>query len=293
MVQAVLALRNPPPCADLMPSAPTMCGVGPLGDLLVARGDVLWTIEAKKNPAHSRRKQMGRLHELQRQLSGVPRIDGPDGASWVLESDVPLASYWTSAEPHLVRAVNEGVACWVPTPGVGVMFMSVAAAGLLGRAGWDAAVAREQQAAAAQIGPGQYAIIARSHDFPYRPNRAAPFTIFPVASRLAAMMLTNLILFTVEVRIERLLEALRDAGLEPRNLLVGQPTDQPLPQDLIEWRSATGRGTVHRGAMEQLAIELVDPSVWAAALASAPAPPAAARRWGLHFCFSKEEEVWA
>jgi hypothetical protein len=264
-----------------------------LGDLLVARDNVLWTIEAKRNLSNVRARQMGRLRDLQRQLSGDPRVNGPDGASWVVESAVPLASYWTSAEPHLVRAVNEGIASWVPTTGVGVMFTAWRAGATLGQDKWMAALEQEQQRARAQMGQGQYGIIARSHEYPYRPNRAVPFSILPLAPELAAMLLTSDALFVVEVHVERLMDALRDAGLEPRNLLVDQPDRRPLPPDLIEWRSGSSKGTVHSGAIEQVAIELTDLSAWASALATSSAPSADARRWGTYICLADEGEVWA
>jgi hypothetical protein len=107
------------------------------------------------------------------------------------------------------------------------------------------------------------------------------------------MLLTSDALFVVEVHVERLMDALRDAGLEPRNLLVDQPDRRPLPPDLIEWRSGSSKGTVHSGAIEQVAIELTDLSAWASALATSSAPSADARRWGTYICLADEGEVWA
>jgi hypothetical protein len=262
-----------------------------LGDLLVARDDVLWTIEVKKNASNFKATQMGRLRQLQRQLNEEPRIDGPGGTSWVLESSVPFTSYWSSAQPHLDRARRDGVAAWVPTSGVGVLFSSLSGGASLPRDAVESALKREQLAAQSAIGDGQHRILAHSFEYPYRPNRAAPLTIYPVSPWAAAAMLTGDLVFTVEVHVEGLVEALQDVGLEARNLLANEQGGGPLPTDIVAWRSPKGRGVVHSGAIEQLAIDLMSPKAWAAAIAQT-VPPDKNARAGFYPCLAEEQDVW-
>ena len=262
-----------------------------LGDLLVARGDVLWTIEAKRNASNFRSGQMGRLRQLQRQLNEQPRIDRPDGTSWVLESPVPFESFWAEAQPHVDRARQDGVATWVPTTGVAVLITSLARGASLGRNALEAAYEREQLAAQSRIGDGQHRVIAHSYHYPYRPNLAAPFSIYPIAPAGAAALLTGDLIFTVEVHVERLVQALQDVGLEAWNLLADQPGGGSLPTDIVSWRSSTGRGLVHAAAIEQIAIDLVSPNAWAAALANT-VPPGRSGRAGVYPCLADEERIW-
>ena len=262
-----------------------------LGDLLVARGDELWTIEAKRSVSNYRPDQMGRLRQLQRQLNEEPRIEGPGGTSWVLESSVPFTSYWTSAQTHLDRAQEGGVASWVPTPGIGVLFTSLSGSASVGRDAVEVALERERLAAQPLIGDGEHRVLAYSFEYPYRPNRAAPITIYPVAAEAAAALLTGDLLFTVEVYVERLVEALQGVGLEARNLLADQPGGGPLPADIIAWRSPGRRGVVHAGTIEQLAIDLLSPDDWALALAQT-VPPGESGRAGIYPCLANEHLVW-
>ena len=263
-----------------------------LGDLLVARGDELWTIEVKKNASNFRSAQMGRLRQLQRQLNEEPRIDGPGGTSWVLESSVPFTSYWSSAEPHIDRAQRDGVAAWVPTTGVGVLFSSLSGGASLGRDALESALERERLAAQSAIGDGQHRILAHSFEYPYRPNRAAPLTIYPVSPGAAAAMLTGDLVFTVEVHVESLAQALQDVGLEARNLLADAQGGGPLPADIVAWRSPKGRGVVHSGAIEQLAMDLMSLEAWATALAQAVPPGGNRQAAGVYPCLADEQNVW-
>jgi hypothetical protein len=263
-----------------------------IGDLLVARGDELWTIEVKRNPKRFGGVQWQRMESLKKQLSGEPRIDGQGGPSWILEADVPLRSFWTDAQPHIDRALEQGAATWVPAPGIGVLFTAIGAAASIGRDASERILKHEQDTAAALLGPATHRLVVHGFHFPYRSTRTAPFGVFPIRPESAAMLLTGELHFIVELRIERLVEELEAVGLEARHVLPEERAGGPIPTDIIEWRGSHGRGVIHGGAVEQLAIELMDPVVWAQALAASVQPPGPERRWGSYVCLAREDEVW-
>lgn len=262
-----------------------------LGDLLVARDDVLWTIEVKRNLSHSKRQQTDRLRQLQRQLMGVPRIDGPDGVSWVHEVNEPYRSFWSEADVHIERAMKDGFAAWVPSPGVGILFSSVAAAGIE-RDMAEVTLNRERDRAGAILGPATHRILVHSYNFPYRSSRTAPFGIFPIKPEYASLLLAGELVFTVELRIERYLEELRRVGFDAKHPIPEDGPEGPLPRDIAEWRRGRDRGVLHASAVEQLAIELLDPTVWADGIAQSFTPPGPERRWGSYVCFAGESEAW-
>jgi hypothetical protein len=262
------------------------------GDLLVARGEVLWTIEVKRDARHFKRAQTEKLARLQVQLMGEPRIDADEGPSWILESSVPLHTFWPDAQSHIERALVSGFASWVPSPGVEILFTSLAAAAMVGRHAAEATFARERESAQAQLGPASHSILIHSYHFPYRSNRTAPFAIFPIRPEYAAMVLTGELVFVVELRIERLLQELRRVGFDARHLMPADTQSGPLPSDIIEWRGRNGRGTLHASAIEQLGVELVDPTAWADGMAGSLIPPAGEPRWGSFMCLAREGDVW-
>jgi len=263
-----------------------------LGDLLVARGNELWNIEVKRNPKNFRADQMGRLRELKRQLNEDPRIDGADGPSWILESEIPLVSHWSGAEPHLRRAIASGVAVWVPAPGIAVRFNHWQGAALAGRDTWEQNLKIEQEAAAALIGPESDRILVHSHEYPYLGRWGAPLSILPVSPDLVAMILSGDIHFTTEIRVAAMLDALVGEGARVENLITG-PADEPIPEELMRWRHGSTWGIVQRQALEQIGIELLDLRTWARASVSAPRPAAAPGRWQAYVCFANEADVWA
>lgn len=263
-----------------------------IGDLLVARGDELWTIEVKRDARRFGGAQKDRMALLTKQLSGEPRIDEGNTPSWVLESDVPLQTFWTSADSHIERAMCQGSASWVPSPGVAVLFTAVGPALSLGRDEAARVLQAEREAAATSLGPATHSIVVHSYHFPYRSKRTAPFGVFPIRPEYAAMLLAGELHYTVELRIERLLAELESVGLTVKHLLPEEGSGGPLPSDVIHWRGTRGRGVVHAAAIEQIAVELMDPAVWAEALASSSPPPGPERRWGLYVCLSGEDRVW-
>lgn len=263
-----------------------------IGDLLVAKDDELWTIEVKKNPKRFGGRQWDRMELLKKQLSGEPRIDGEGGPSWVIESDVPFSSWWTDAQVHVERALTQGVAVWVPSPGVAIMLTAVGAAIAAGRATSEQLLKQEQEAAAAILGPATHQLVVHSFHVPYRSSRGAPFGVFPIDPDHIAMLLTGELHFKVEVRIERLLDELAGVGLEALHTLPEEGSGGSTPKDIIKWRGPTGRGTVHASALEQLGIELLDPNAWARGLATAAQPPGPEKRWGTYVCHANEGAVW-
>jgi hypothetical protein len=263
-----------------------------IGDLLVARDDELWTIEVKRDAKRFGGTQWQRMELLKRQLSGEPRIDGEEGPSWVLEADVPFQSYWTEAEPQVQRAVEKGVATWVPEPGIGLMLTAIGAAAAAGREASERLLMEEQDAAAALLGPATHRLVVHSFHFPYRSARTAPFGIFPIQPEFAAMLLMGELLYIVEIRIEQLLSALADVGLEAEHVLPEEGTGGPVPRDIIRWRGPYGRGVMHGAAVEQMAVELLSPAAWAQGLAASVQPPGPERRWGSYVCLAHEAAVW-
>ena len=105
-------------------------------------------------------------------------------------------------------------------------------------------------------------------------------------------MLNGELHYIVELRIERLVDDLEVVGFEARHLLPEEDRGGTIPKDIIEWHGSKGRGVVHGGAVEQLAIGLLDPAVWAQGLAASVQPPGPERRWGSYVCLAREDEVW-
>jgi hypothetical protein len=222
---------------------------------------------------------------------GAP-VAGPGGPGWIVESDVPYASHWTSAEPHVKRAFEDGFASWVPEEGVGVMFFAWRAAAMAGAEGALAAQSREQQSAALAMGTGHHTIQIKSFNYPFLSRWSAPISIFPVDGALAALLLTGELMVTVEIRVEAMVEALRREGLDAVNRMEGHPVDEPLPPRLVSWRQPKP-GSVFRATMEQLGIELTRLDAWARAVADPPRPKDAPARWVGHLCLAGEDRVWA
>jgi hypothetical protein len=116
--------------------------------------------------------------------------------------------------------------------------------------------------------------------------------LFPIDPDHAAQLLVGELQYVVELRIERRLQELDAVGLEARHVLPEEGSDGALPNDFIRWVGRIGPGTVHAGALEQLGVELMDPTAWANGLARCLLPPGAERRWGIYVCFARENEVW-
>jgi len=49
---------------------------------------------------------------------------------------------------------------------------------------------------------------------------------------------------------------------------------------------------MHRNAIEQLGIELIDPGRWAEAFTSQSRPADAGDGWGTYVCFANEDAAW-
>jgi hypothetical protein len=262
-----------------------------LGDVLVANGEVLEAVEVKRGQRKVRGAQKRRLIELVRQINESEPVRGPGAPAWILESPVPYATHWTHAQPEVDRALKDGFASWVPEEGVGVMISSWRASAMVGKDKALAAQQREQERAGMAMGGGVHAIQVKSFNYPFRSRFAAPLSIFPVTAETAALLITGELLVTTEIRVEAMVNALRRHGLDARNLLEGQAAEQPLPGRLISWKTPLG-GSVLRGAMEELGIELTVLDAWAEARARAVRPAGAPSNFVGHLCLSGEEKVW-
>lgn len=262
-------------------------------DLLAARDGILSAYEIKRSPAGKRPDQTAKLADLVQRVNEDPRIDFPDGPSWMLQSDVPLVSHWSGAEPHIQRALAQGVATWVPTPGIAVMFWAGAKLTSLGQDKGAAVLEAEQASAARQVGYGEHRILFNSKDLPYRTTAIAPMTILPVSPSSAAALVTNQVLFVVEVYLGRIIDELRAAGAEPINLLASTPPGKA-PKTILRWVRRDGlKLSMNTTALQQVAYELNDPAVWVRAFVSAPLPAAPPRRWHSYVCLANESAVWA
>jgi hypothetical protein len=263
-----------------------------LGDVFVAKDGVLEAIEVKRDPKNFRGSQRRRLKDLVRQVNEFEPVTGPGPPGWIMESPVRYATHWTYAQPEVDRAFEDGFASWVPEDGVGVMFSSWRAGTIAGKDKALAAQQREQERAVAAQGRGVHTIQIKSLNYPFRSRFSAPLSIFPVSAETAALLITGELLVTTEIRVEAMVNALRRHGLDARNLLERQPVSEPLPGRLISWKKPLA-GSVLRGAMEELGIELTVLDAWAEARALAERPAGAPPSFVGHLCLSGEEEVWA
>jgi hypothetical protein len=263
-----------------------------LGDVFVAKGDILEAIEVKRDRAKFRGRQRRRLEQLVRQINDYEPVRGPGTPGWIIESPVQYATHWTTAQRQVDRAFQDGFASWVPEEGLGVMFSSWRASAIAGKDRALAAQQREQERAAAPMGDGVHTIQVKSFNYPFRSRFAAPLSIFPVSPETCAQLITGELLVTTEIRVEALVDALRRHGLDARNLVEGHPVDQPLPARLITWKGHRV-GSVLRGAMEELGIELTVLDAWAEARAGIDRPVGAPPSFAGHLCLSGEEEAWA
>lgn len=259
-----------------------------LADLLVAEGEALTAYEIKRGRAF-RSEQTARLRRAVEQINIEPRVDGPSGSSWIVESSVPLLTYWRDAAPVIERAKGQGVATWVPAPGVAVIFFAWSRALEQGK-DFETHLAAEQRSARDLIGGESDRIVIRSLDYPYRSNRVAPMTIFPIPSAAASLLVTGQVSFTVELRIDALANALRSVGFEV-DVALGTGAGE-LPPDLLHVRRGNGRGTVHRPVVEQLGIELLDLDAWAASFSETFTKGRRPGRWGSYVCLADEGAAW-
>ncbi len=262
-----------------------------ISDLLVTRGPVLLTLEVKRTGGRSRREQTDRVREVERQINVEPRIRLPATDSWVWESAVAFRSFWSTADEHIGAALERGCAAWVPTPGVAVMFTAWPVAMRLGRDAFEPLLNAQQELAHDLIRYHGTRVLVHSKDLPYRSSRVAPMSIYPIQPKHAAALVTGLVQFTVELYPDRLVDELRQHGLEPVSLLDDGPGG-PIPDLIIEWQQGSRRVTVVRNSLEQLAFDLTDPTAWATAFVQQPAPPSSTR-WASYTCLADEGAVWA
>jgi hypothetical protein len=270
-----------------------------LGDLLVANGTTLTVIEVKSDPTRKKKTQFERLERLVSQLNDLPRLDRPDGPTWILESSVPMATHWSEATPHLERALQDGVAVWSPSDCVSVSLSaplraSAKLADLDFRERATQGLA-EAEATAAIGGGDHHVVVLNSLSHPYALQaRVAPMSIFPIRPELAAMLITGGIFFTVRINVDRLAERLRAFGVDAKVALTTEmpalDANTPL---LVHPLDGGGRRTIRSGVVQELGIELVDLDRWCEAVVQAPQPQEITKRFHTHICLANEEEAWA
>ena len=262
------------------------------GDLLVDKGSgTLMIIEAKKNIRHAKGAQKRRGQELVNQINAEGRYEALDGPSWIVETNVPLRTYWRDAEPALERASRQGAATWVPTPGLAVLFLIPSALNAPSFMAAEEMIEAERQTAAAAMGASDHRILVHGTNYPYRAGPVAPLSIFPVAPHRAARLVTGDILFSVELHPERLANALRSNGIDAEVVLPPRHGDLLPSIDVLRFRHGTWNGVMHPSGVEPVAIELQDPDQWARAAAAAVLPTRDPR-FGLYFC-AQEDEAWS
>lgn len=264
-----------------------------LGDLLVADDGLLTVYEVKKNEAGFKGKQLRRLERLLRQINENPKFDIAEGPVWVLESSVDFSSYWTHAEHHVRRAVEDGIVAWSPTRGVAVQFLAPRYADMTSEGAVRQRVAEVHAAARVGLGPTTHKIASRMHGAASNPIRTAPAAIYPVPAPLAALIVTGELVPSVELSVDAMAARLRDHGVDARILLPDTHDELRGETPILAWRSREVRGTVHASAMSELLLDLTDLDVWVRALVDAPNPPHPARSFGTYICFANESAVWA
>ena len=267
-----------------------------IGDLLIADGEMLTNMEVKRSPGRSRREQTARGRTLVHQINEEPVVNLPGGQVHVLESDIPLVSMWSGADRPIQRALHDGVAGWVPTPGVAVMFTSWPVLHALGEEAAEHAIEAARARIGEAVGYDSHRVPLSSGDLPYRAVpiasiNVAPMSIYPIQPEHAAALITGRVVFVTEIFIDRIVDEIRAEGLAVENLLLDIPVGE-LPQTILRATLGRTRSSIHRNVLHQLAYELIDPTVWARAYASTLSPPGQSRQWGAHVCLSNEGAVW-
>lgn len=264
-----------------------------LGDLLVARGDQLTVLEIKSNPKSFRSRQLGALEQLVQRINVEPRISRSTGDTWILESEVPFQSYWSVASAELRRAMNGGLATWVPTHGIALMITAGRYTDMHSPDAVAERIAEVQAAAGAAMGSVSHRILIHAHQRPASVARAAPPSIYPIDPELAALLVSGEILLKVEVSVDQLVERLAAEGLQAEIVLPDEESALKSSDGVLRWVGPDGgRGLLHANVMNELALDLTDLRVWARALATAPRAPAQTPRSGTYLCLADEGRVW-
>lgn len=264
-----------------------------LGDLLVASETQLMVYEVKTDPKRFGGKQRRALEQLVRQVNAEPRISKPDGDTWILESEVSFSSYWSLASDELRRATNGGLATWVPTPGVALLITVGRYTDMRSPEAVAERLAAAQAEAAEKMGEVTRRIVTHTHIRPWSVARAAPPTIYPIDAELAALIVSGEMLMTIEVSVDQLVERLAAEGLRAEIVLPEEHSSLTSTDGVLRWEARDGgRGLLHAGVMNELALDLTDLSAWARAVATAPSAPSG-RRWGTYLCMADEGKIWA
>ncbi len=261
------------------------------GDLLVSLKDGTGKlVEAKKDLKHTSGKQNRRERAVVDLLNGEPRFDAEDGPTWILQCDVPLNTRWFGAAGAIERALADGVATWSPEPGVAVMFMaprSIKAESL--EDGLAQIEAARQSVREAYGVPASHALITPGTRYPYRAGGVAPTAIWPLSAAHAARILTGEVLFNIEINADRIVDALRNHGVEAELVLPSNNDELPAKTEVLRFSRGGFDAALHGGGIEPLAVELQEIDTWAQGVAEMPMPDDG--KFGSYLCF-KETETW-
>lgn len=261
------------------------------GDLLVDMGGgTIKIVEAKKQLRHKGGKQKRRALDVVRQFNVEARHEGDSGPSWIVETNVPLRTYWKDSGPALDRAYAQGAATWVPAPGLGILFMVPSVmAGYSEEAGL-AMLESERLLAGQSFGEAEHRILLPSLHYPYRAGAVAPLSIFPIDTGRAAQLVTGDLLFQIELDPERLAIALRAQGVDARMVLPPNADDLVPSIDVLHLTHGSWSGVMHPAGVEALAVELQDREAWAKAISTANLPERDPR-FGLYVTMD-ETDTW-
>jgi hypothetical protein len=179
----------------------------------------------------------------------------------------------------------------VPTAGVALLVTAARFTDMRSPDAVEERLAKVQADAEAKMGRVTHRIVTRSFERPASVLRAAPPSIYPVDTDLAAMIVSGEMLLLVEVSVDAVVAHLADAGVDAEIVLPEDNRDLSSGEPMLRWRSSDGGGVIHVGVMTDLAMDLADLAVWARAFAQSPTPPGK-DRWGGYLCLADEGKVW-
>lgn len=242
-----------------------------IGDVTIFGEDPLHPRELKLSPtAEPRPRQKRRLTRAEGILTGTEYLaDFDDSRMQGYRSTVPLRTRMDALELVLEEAGRTGVAgerlsrAWAL---FGYVHPMIHAGDCPTPRQWKALSATTRTKARLQRPPNDVIGVTVSGANLINVQLAPP-SIYPLSSRLRAALICDYAAFRSEMSLGLLIAALRDNGLTAKRVpgALGRSTDDSLQMDLP-------RGVrlgVRVGGLAQLAAELVQPRVWARAMAEA------------------------
>ncbi|MET9104960.1 hypothetical protein [Streptomyces zhihengii] len=246
--------------------------------------------ELKTNPRRRESTQLTRTRLAAEALHTGGPLPGPDKAVLV-ETGVPYATHMSVLSDALGRAHQEGLKT-MRVPGQrGLLALDIAAAGNR----WDAEEAARQFHAA-------YAALLRrmrltgqricfsSGDSAARNTMAVPWGIYPLQPAQCAGLIADVLVFTVTLSSDDLVDELGKHGLDAEWVLPSG-AEMQTAQPVMIIRGHGHQVTMARAGLEQLVLELSDLQVWARGMDQLLRRGKAGRQpWPY---FADEYKVWA